>query len=588
MRTFDAEDALARVPLPTLAESCARFLDWCAPLLTPDELARTRAAVAAFVAPGGAGERLHAELVRYDALPGVQSWLDTFWADRYLGRRDRIALNANFFFLFEDSRLGQVDRAAALVEQVLGYKARIDDETLPPARHGGEPLSMVQHRHLFSSTRIPGVDRDRARTPYSDAHPGPSRARHVVVLLRGNVFRLDVIGSDGRPRTRAEIAAGLRAVQAAAGPGDGVGALTAMARADWARAREALRDHDPANAAALEIVESALFCVCLQDEVPESPLAACDALLAGNSADRWFDTAVSLIVFGDGTAGYNGEHCNLDGTTVIALLDEVLAGSAALAPAPVADTVPEFAAVPWVLDDRLRATVTDAAKAFADHAAATATTTVRIDFGSDRAKALGISPDAFAQLAFQVAHHRATGRVGATYESIATRHFRHGRTEAMRVVTPEIVAFTAAMADPAVPAVARRDALTAAADAHVRRVRECRAGRAPEQHLWELQMIATRRGEPAPALFDSPGWRILRDDRLSTSSVPSPHVRFWGFGSTGAQCIGVGYALMPSRFDLYLSTPRAVAATMAAFAAELPRAVAQMESLLADEGDDRG
>lgn len=587
MRTFEAEDALPRVPLPTLADSCSRFLDWCAPLLTAAERVATRGAVDGFARTGGDGERLHAELARYDAAPGAHSWLDTFWPYRYLGRRDRIALNANFFFLFEESRLGQVDRAAALVEGIVAYKAGIDDESLAPAQGRGGPLSMVQHRYLFSSTRIPGVDRDSARTPYSDAHPGPSTARHIVVLLRGNVFRLDVVDPDGRPHTRAEIAVGLRAVQAAAVQGEGVGAVTTMARADWARARERLRDHDPANAAALETIESALFCVCLEDEIPSSPLAACDALLAGNSANRWFDTAVSLIVFGDGTAGYNGEHCNLDGTTVIALLDAVLAATADLDPAPAAAHVPEFAAVPWVLDEPLRATVTDAAKAFADYAAATATTTVSLDFGADRAKALGISPDAFAQLVFQVARRRSTGRVGATYESIATRHFHHGRTEAMRVVTPEIVAFTAAMDDPSVPAPTRRAALRAAADAHVRRARECQAGQAPEQHLWELQMIATRRGEPSPPLFDSPGWRILRDDHLSTSSVPSPHVRYWGFGSTSTHCVGVGYALMPTRFDLYLSTPRSVAAAMEAFAAELPVAVAEMEALLA-EGDTDG
>ena len=585
MRTFEAEDALPRVPLPTLADSCSRFLDWCAPLLTAAERVATRQAVAGFARRGGDGERLHASLVAYDATAGVHSWLDTFWPYRYLGRRDRIALNANFFFLFEESRLGQVDRAAALVEQVVARKLLVDTESLEPAQGRGGPLSMVQWRYLFSSTRIPGVDRDSARTPYSAAHPGPSTARHIVVLLRGNVFRLDVVDPDGRPHTRAEIAAGLRAVQAAAVQGEGVGALTTMARADWARARERLRDHDPANAAALETIESALFCVCLEDEIPSSPLAASDALLAGNSANRWFDTAVSLIVYGDGTAGYNGEHCNLDGTTVIALLDAVLAATADLDPAPAAARVPEFAAVPWVLDEPLRATVTDAAKAFADYAAATATTTVSLDFGSDRAKALGVSPDAFAQLVFQVARRRSTGHVGATYESIATRHFHHGRTEAMRVVTPEIVAFTAAMDDPSVSASARRDALRAAADAHVRRARECQAGQAPEQHLWELQMIATRRGEPSPPLFDSPGWRILRDDHLSTSSVPSPHVRYWGFGSTSTHCVGVGYALMPTRFDLYLSTPRSVAAAMEAFAAELPVAVAEMEALLGEDGD---
>ena len=110
--TFGNEDRLPRLPLPTLEESCDRFLEWCGPLLTADERAATETAVASFLRPGGPARQLHAALEQYDAAAGMHSWLDTFWPYRYLGRRDRIALNANFFFLFEDSDQGQVERAA--------------------------------------------------------------------------------------------------------------------------------------------------------------------------------------------------------------------------------------------------------------------------------------------------------------------------------------------------------------------------------------------------------------------------------------------------------------------------------------------
>ena len=42
--TFAADDDLPKVPLPTLSASVDRFLEWCAPLLTPDEYARTESA----------------------------------------------------------------------------------------------------------------------------------------------------------------------------------------------------------------------------------------------------------------------------------------------------------------------------------------------------------------------------------------------------------------------------------------------------------------------------------------------------------------------------------------------------------------
>jgi len=130
--------------------------------------------------------------------------------------------------------------------------------------------------------------------------------------------------------------------------------------------------------------------------------------------------------------------------------------------------------------------------------------------------------------------------------------------------------------------------LRAAADIHVQRAKQCQAGQTPEQHLWELQLLQQRRGtelcatEPL-ALYESPGWLIMRQDYLSTSAVPSPHVRYWGFGSTGATCIGIGYALLPDRFDLFLSAPRAISEQLSAFAEALPSAISELHDLLAAE-----
>jgi carnitine O-acetyltransferase len=178
--------------------------------------------------------------------------------------------------------------------------------------------------------------------------------------------------------------------------------------------------------------------------------------------------------------------------------------------------------------------------------------------------------------------------VGATYESIATRHFFHGRTEAMRVVTPQVVTFVAAMMDETTDDATRRAAIRAAAQAHVQRAQECRAGQAPEQHLWELQLLQQRRGfelevtQPL-GLFQTPGWLRMRTDYLSTSSAPSPNISHFGFGSTSPSCIGVAYVLLADRFNLYLSAPRQLDEELGGFADELRRAVAELQEVLAAE-----
>jgi carnitine O-acetyltransferase len=594
--TFALEDELPRVPLPTLKESCERFLTWCAPLLDADERAATEAEVADFLRTGGWGRVLQSALEEYNSSEGVHSWLDTFWPQRYLGRRDRIALNANFFFLFQDSGQSQVERAAGLIASAVGYKRLIDEELIPPVALRGVPQSMEQHKYLFSCTRIPGMQQDTSRTPYSEEWPGPSDARHIVVFFRGAMFRMDVLGADGVPHSLEDLEAGLAAVMKAgaepAGGGSSVGHLTTMARAEWAAARQSLIACHPNNAETLEEIETALFCVCLEDFAPADTQEACDELLYGDRGNRWFDKAVSFVVFEDGRAGLNIEHCQLDGTTVLSFTDALLGSPAAeqsRESGARSQGQPALEPLGFELDDALRAQVRSAAEAFATYGESTATRTVSFeDFGSKTAKALRISPDAFVQAAYQLAHQRAKGHLGATYESIATRQYRHGRTEAMRVVTPEMTDFVAAMEDPAADDDTRRAALRAAADGHVARAKECQAVQAPEQHLWELELIQKRRGTElgvpeSPALFRSPGWLKMRDDYLSTSSAPSVNIQYFGFGSTSSRCIGVAYVLLPDRFNLYLSTPRTVQDQMHAFAASLRDAVSELRELLAAE-----
>lgn len=581
-QTFAYEDDLPRLPVPPLPSTCDRFLEWVEPLLTDDELTQTRYAMQEFRSDAGIGKQLQELLVRHDRTPGRATWADEFFHQRYFGRRTPVAINANYFFLFQSHPgIGQLQRAARLVNATLQFKQRVDDETLAPVTRRGQPMSMEQYKYLFSATRIPGEPLDSSRAPYTSEWPGPSRERHILVLHQGHAVTLDVLDENGTPYDVDEVETGLRAAVRACEDdtnGEWVGAFTTSDRPRWARNRQALID--AGNDEALDRVERALFCVCLDDVAPSSATQACDQLLHGNRENRWFDKAVSFIVAADGTAGFNGEHCRLDGTTVVGFLDVVL--TATPAPSTGRDRHPRAEPVTFQTTPHLREELRAARASFDVEAAATLGVALAVDFSATRAKLLGVSPDAFAQLAFQLANFRATGEVGSTYESIATTGYRHGRTEAMRVVTPQSVKFVQCMDKPGVGDDERRNAFRAAAEQHGRRAAQCRAGDAPEQHLWELLMTHQRRRSGAIALFESPGWAIARDDRLSTSAVPSPHVSYWGFGPTNEQCLGVGYALLPDTFHLYISARHSQARRLSDFVTELPRVVEQIEELLRD------
>lgn len=581
-KTFANEERLPRVPLPTLEESGERFLEWCAPLLTPEQLQQTKNAVDEMLQPASTARTLHAALEEYKKTPGVHSWLDEFWPTRYLGRRDRIALNANFFFLFKDTEQDQITRAADLIAGAVDYKVLLDTEDLPPAIMRGQALSMEQNKYLFSETRIPGEQQDTVRMQY------PSTARHIAVFYKGHIFSLDVLSSEAQPYSRTDLQTALTAIMSGAATpvanNEAVGHLTTMARAEWAQIRQTLLAD---NQTAVDAIETALFCVCLEDIAPENPKQASDQLLHGNSANRWFDKSISLIVFANGQAGINIEHCGLDGTTILNFVDAILTATPeGRIEAPSAN--PAVKEVTFTLNDTMKAEIQAAGDDFKQYATGVATETVSFeDFGANNAKALGMSPDAFAQMAYQLAHQRTKGMIGATYESIATRHFNHGRTEAMRVVTPEILEFVKTIENPQADKAAKQIAFRAAAEKHVARAKQAQMGKAPEQHLWELQLLQKRRGQELGvtdemSLYTSPGWLIMRDDYLSTSSAPSVNVQYFGFGSTSTHCIGIGYVMLPDHWNIYLSTAQEVAGDMHDFAENLRKAVQELSAILAE------
>jgi Choline/Carnitine o-acyltransferase len=59
-----------------------------------------------------------------------------------------------------------------------------------------------------------------------------------------------------------------------------------------------------------------------------------------------------------------------------------------------------------------------------------------------------LSPDAFAQLAMQLAWHKVQGDFTAVYETATTQMFLRGRTETIRSFSLESWLFVKAMTDP--------------------------------------------------------------------------------------------------------------------------------------------
>ena len=69
-------------------------------------------------------------------------------------------------------------------------------------------------------------------------------------------------------------------------------------------------------------------------------------------------------------------------------------------------------------------------------------------YGKGFMKKCNLSPDAYIQMALQLAYYRDAGKFCLTYEASMTRLFREGRTETVRSCTMESSAWARSMDDP--------------------------------------------------------------------------------------------------------------------------------------------
>ena len=85
------------------------------------------------------------------------------------------------------------------------------------------------------------------------------------------------------------------------------------------------------------------------------------------------------------------------------------------------------------------------------------------EYGKGLMKRCGLSPDAYMQMAFQLAQYKLHGHAAATYESTQTRAFAYGRTEVTRSCSVESLRWVKAMlADSRDPDAYKRDLLNEA------------------------------------------------------------------------------------------------------------------------------
>ncbi|XP_077309441.1 carnitine O-palmitoyltransferase 2, mitochondrial [Lithobates pipiens] len=575
--TMHFQKSLPRLPIPKLEDTVKKYLNAQQPLLDDEQFRKTEQLALNF--QNGVGKQLHEELVQKDKQNKHTSYISGPWFDMYLCARDPLVLNFNPFMSFTPDPKpefnNQLVKATNMTVSAMRFlktmrAGYLEPEIfhLNPAKSDTQrfrklirfvpsslswygaymvnayPLDMSQYFRLFNSTRIPKLNKDEL---VSD-----EKARHLLVLRNGNFYAFDVLDKDGSIVNASEIKAHLNYILSdnAPAPEFPLGYLTSEDRNTWAIMRQKLIDNG--NQEALHKVDSAVFCLCLDDFPVKDRVHLSHNMLHGSASNRWYDKSFSIILTKDGTAAINFEHSWGDGVAVLRFQNEVFKDSTeqpAVSPQSDLAAVDSGKAVQKLtfhLDDSLKAAVTDAKKKF--DALVGSLTIATMEFkrgGKEFLKTQKLSPDAISQLSFQMAFLRQYGQTTATYESCSTAAFKHGRTETIRPASLYTKKCSEAFVKNSSKhnAAELREMLNECSKYHGQLTKEAAMGQGFDRHLFALRYLAAGKGMSLPELYQDPAYARINHNILSTSTLTSPAVQLGGFAPVVPDGFGVGYGV---------------------------------------------
>ncbi|CAB1457481.1 unnamed protein product [Pleuronectes platessa] len=592
-RYLSHQQGLPPLPVPPLQQTCERYLTALEPIVEEEELKRTKELVQEFQKAGGVGERLQRGLEK--RAHNTDNWLSEWWVQlAYLEYRLPVVVHSSPGLVlprmnFSDKQ-GQIRFAAKLIAGVLDFKTMIDNETLPVEYLGGRPLCMNQYYEVLSSCRIPGLKRDSV-VNHAKSSPPP---RHITVVHNLQFFALDVYDSDGTPLTVDQICVQLERICSSSlqTNEEPVGILTTQHRDSWGKAYVNLI-RDKTNKESVSTIQRSIFVVCLDGAMPEvtdgtyRSSAAVQMLHGGgskgNSANRWFDKTLQFIIGEDGTCGANYEHAPAEGPPIVALIDHVVEYTRKT-------EVEQPPMLPLPTPQKLHFNITPEVKKDIEEAEQSMNTLAKdLDmkvvvfghFGKNVPKSQKMSPDAFIQIALQLAYYRMHQRCCATYESASLRMFRLGRTDTIRSASTASAAFVKAVDDPSRQNTEKVDLMEKAVKAHRSYTSMAVSGQAIDRHLLGLKMQAVDEQLSIPDVFKDASYAKALNYQLSTSQVPSQTDCVMCFGPVVTSGYGVCYNPMNDHINFSVSAFNACEDTDAArLARALEDALLDMKTLL--------
>ncbi|KAF2366651.1 Acyltransferase ChoActase/COT/CPT [Trinorchestia longiramus] len=566
--TFMYDETLPRLPVPPLPQTMERYLRSCAPLLDEEELQATEKVVKEFMA--GDGPVLQSKLLQ--RAKEHKNWLEDWWMEHaYLNFREPLIPYLNIggpqtlhLTKWPPSHSSAISYVSMFVYSSLIFHQLLREECLQPQTSvKGNHLSMEQFRRLFNTCRVPGQPSDALRSWWKTRREGDC-PDHLIVLCNGHIWCFCPYDSRGEV-TVAELEAqftSIRDQSDSMGSGPGVASLTSESRDIWAKNCEWLRALSANNAKTLELIESAMFVVVLDNAEPANMNEVFWESVCGDTSNRWADKSFSIVVTRNGYALSNNDHTPYDAMVLVVLthfgqrLNEAV-DLRAVGRAGVRPFLPPPKLLKLDLDPCIISAISSARqKSKKLNSNIEVSFKQYYGFGKNWMKEKKVHPDALVQMTLQLTYYRTYGRMAPTYETATTRQFYHGRTETVKSCTSAAKTFAITMQDPTASLQDKVKALRTACSGHEELMRQCKGAQGIDRHLFGLYLTALENGFDVPAIFTDSAFAKTGGGGnyvLSTSTLGYTDCA-GGVAPMVPHGYGVFYTMMPTWIYIMVST----------------------------------
>ncbi|MCZ9289948.1 choline/carnitine O-acyltransferase [Corynebacterium evansiae] len=560
---------LKPLPVPPLDATLPALRHAVSAVADADTLAATERTIEDFQANQGPALQSALEAFAADRDAANSSWLADRWLRDYLTVRTPLQTTSNVGFQINlRTETSGLDRAVDILRALALVHLKQADGSMPEEVDGrGNPLDANQWRCFNGALRIPRPDCDEVT--FSELG---TASRSIGMIVDGHVFDLRITDEQGRLASREQLRAILEVLRTNS---DTAGSTTGDPAAPALDSRlsylgSAALAEVPLPAETQATLRDQLFALHLIDDAQATDADLLRDLTFAPGHAWVYKPLTYEINLASNFAAMHVEHSTVDGATLVEAVrrvQEAVDSDAPTSPSADADVTPADVA-PLELSPVAPAASIPTGDEYAVEI-------IEVPKLAKEELPFKFSADAMSQLILSIAQLLTFGRIRAVYEAVDMREYKAGRTECLRAVTPEAVAFAKQL----VAGKPTVEALQEALNAHRNWVIGCKTGRGIDRHLWALSFTSEKQSGAPLALLADPGVKAARTDFLSTTSIGSDaHIIRYVFAPTIPNGFGVNYTPKATSIEYCLTFNRDKAEQPEQFQANLTRAA----ELLAD------